>query len=590
MATKKNSGSSKPKSSGSSYTKGSTGYDSKGNRVSTNSSSAVSVGTVRGGASSATPVSGGNRGPSDAGTMIPGNGGIVASGTAATSQAKETVGGKVYDYTRSSDPAITERNRQRAMGSAYRPPSSSIVATSDTARSQVEDATSYLTRSEQRAKLERERRTQQKQEEAAAAAAPGATDTSSTAKDKVSAMLGDIADPTVQGRALVNADAQEAAQRAYQSEMARAQRKIDVLARDMDDRTSAIIDGINQEYAGLMDEQRAANEAYQAGTVTAGLTSGRSQYAPEIQGGIVKAAFDQGIAKLEDLQAKRAQLVLEAETARDERNYKMLTAKMDLIRQSYQDEREFASQLQTDIREAAKFQTEMHDYVGESLAPTLYQALTGDAAADAELVQAVAAQSGVPAYVIQRKVDDYRRQQQSDAPGAVGEFIYLQQNGMLPSGVTSYASYVNWKEAVGKTGSGGGGRTIGRDLANESGLTSIADASYDSFDAVALDGAGQFAERLGLESEELQQSLDGKFFPEWYKQEYLNSNGFVPSDTDLQKEWTKWKQTPAAIEIRTGRRPTAAAADSTEAMAAEWAAYQASLRANPDTNGDGVPG
>lgn len=530
---------SKAKSSG--YVRGTTGFDARGNRVSPNSPRAVSVGTVKGGAAASAPAQSPAPAPAD------------ASSPSRFAQASETVAGydRPIDYTVSDDPAITARNRAKAFQSASR--RSSVVATSDAAREAVTAATAYLDQQAQRKAQQRAQREEAARQQELAASQPGAGATESAGAPEtslqgtMSAISADMASEESRARVAANAAQQEAASRDFQRQLAAQTRKIDALTRDMDDRTAEIVRSISDEYAGLAEEQRAANEAYQAGVTTAGLVSGRSRYAPEIQAGVAKAAYDQGLAKLEDIQAKRARLILEAESARDEQRWRELTAKMDLVRESYREERDTARQVQQDVRDAIKFERESFEYIGANLAPSVAALMTGDPTEDDQVILMYAQQAGIPPTQLARHVDDYRRRQIADAPGIAGEFLWLQRNGGLPAGVSTPMQYLSYKESIGRAPASPG-KKIPQSLANEAGIKGLGGVTYEDFYDVAVGPNGELLGGMGP-------AKDGDTTaPEWFMEiKRRDYGGTVPGD--IEKQWDDFRKSPAAQQLVQNTRP-----------------------------------
>lgn len=257
------------------------------------------------------------------------------------------------------------------------------------------------------------------------------------------------------------------------AEQARLQRDADMAAvsaelsriqASMDARTATTIENIKQEYAQLDAEQRMANKAYEAGVTTAGFVSGRSQYAQEIQMGIVKAAVDDGINKLSKIQAKKAQLINEAEAARDERNYKLLSAKMDALRENAKDERDFALKLEQNVREAAREERNAvkenlanESRIGEILAASVIGSLTGNATTDNAMIQSVATAQGISPLVLRSSIDAYKAQQAKDAkaslPAKALEYEYYKSQGGKKTPDQYFAP----------TGNGGGGKVLTKD-------------------------------------------------------------------------------------------------------------------------------
>lgn len=68
-----------------------------------------------------------------------------------------------------------------------------------------------------------------------------------------------------------------------------------------------------------------ANKNYQAGLSVLGIRSGRSRYAPEIEQGNIKAAIDQGIQKIQYLDAQSAKSISEMRMAMLDKDYERAT-------------------------------------------------------------------------------------------------------------------------------------------------------------------------------------------------------------------------------------------------------------------------
>lgn len=115
--------------------------------------------------------------------------------------------------------------------------------------------------------------------------------------------------------------------------------QLDSYGRNMDARTNNLISGINTDYSGLYSDQQANNKAYEAGTETEGLVSGRARYAAPIQSGIEANAANVGVAALNDITAKKNRAILEAKTAQDDKQYSLLNQKIGIVQQAQQEER-----------------------------------------------------------------------------------------------------------------------------------------------------------------------------------------------------------------------------------------------------------
>lgn len=309
-------------------------------------------------------------------------------------------------------------------------------------------------------------------------------------------------DKVVQQEGMSAADVQRAQREA---DMRAIQGELDRVQQNMDARTATTIENIKQEYAQLEEEQRLANTAYESGVQTAGLVSGRSQYAPEIQQGIIKGAINEGISKLSKLQAKKAQLINEAEAARDERNYKLLSAKMDALRQATKDERDYALKLQDNVREAAKEQRDKIKFDTERIAVNIADYLTGNKANDNAILQQVSQQTGyAPAYILSA-VENYKAQKMKDQPASVQEYLFAVNNQGYKGTLLQYQSA---KAAAGRA---------------------VTVNALSPSEATAL---GLPKSMVGMNEQQVYQSLKSTTPPQWF---------IEIKPTNTQEEWNKFK-------------------------------------------------
>lgn len=405
---------------------------------------------------------------------------------------------------------------------------SPVVATSQQARAEVNSANQYLNNQQQAAQQAVVPQTKPQEQ---TQAQPKADDFKI-----IESLAADLSDAKLNKKAVKDLSSAERSLAQYQANMKKVQRELESIQRNMDARTSQQIEDIKAEYAEIAEEQRIANQAYERGVFTAGLVSGREQYAPEIQEGLMAQAVSFGIKQLRSIQRERAKLINEAEAARDERNYQLLTAKMDMIRQSYRDELDTTLALKQEFRSAAEFEKNSYEYSAVNLAPYVNQVLTGTDA-DEDIFYNAAKEAKIPEAVLRRAVDDYQSQQRQALPASVQEFMYLQENGMLPSGVNTYNSYLNWQANIGRS-SGGGNKTkpITTQQAANAGLMFLEGVDQDEFIRESTDSKGQWLSdppswfRANLE-EETQQSL---------------------TDSSVNSAWQEFTSNPGANKLRTG--------------------------------------
>lgn len=175
---------------------------------------------------------------------------------------------------------------------------------------------------------------------------------------------------------------------AAETGLADVSKQMDTLRSKMDQRSVDQIDAIKADYAALIEDQKKLNQAYEAGTFTSGIRSGRERYAHEIQLGIYKGAVDQGLKKIATLVAKKNRAIAQAQDARDAASYKELARAMDTYRATIKEERDAAQQmfentlaLGSEARARAKAAREERDSIfdtqvsyAEQLAPTMVKA------------------------------------------------------------------------------------------------------------------------------------------------------------------------------------------------------------------------
>lgn len=419
-------------------------------------------------------------------------------------------------------------------------PQSSTVSTSANARGQVDGATTYLDSYNQQQAARDAARQTQPPASADTGSAGSASQGDSSGQDILSTidtLTGSDSGTGVKS-ALYSSLAQQRSQdEQYARDRARVVMQLTQLQSNSDAATANLIEDIKTNYDGMVAQQVDANRRYERGVGVAGIVSGRSQYAPDVQGGIVHAAVSAGIQKIMDIQAKREQLISQAEVARNDAQYKILTATADAIRQTYTDERDAARQTRDDLMQADQYGRDVVDYNAKNAASSVASLLTGDPAADQETLQTAADQIGVPLQNLAAAVDEYRRQAIKDAPGAAGEFLYLQANGMLPQGVSSYGGYVSWKAAASRAPAGPG-KTIPQTVANKAGLTGLAGVPYSTFYGVAVGPGGKW-----------QEGPDGSP-PAWFQS--MVDQEYQASIFDAKPLWDEFKASPGAKQLLTG--------------------------------------
>ena len=131
------------------------------------------------------------------------------------------------------------------------------------------------------------------------------------------------------------------------------QAEIKKLQANMDAQSAALMSSISAEYDSLVAQQAVQNTAYQGGVTTEGLVSGRARYAPIMQAGILDRAVASGLGEISKLQAKKSQLLIQAQQARDERQFKYLNETMQDYRTTVKEERAAAQTAYENVQKAS---------------------------------------------------------------------------------------------------------------------------------------------------------------------------------------------------------------------------------------------
>ena len=92
----------------------------------------------------------------------------------------------------------------------------------------------------------------------------------------------------------------------------------------LNDAQRSQLNNIGQRFESLIAMQKQANAAYEQGVRVAGISEGRSMYAPEIELGNIKGAIDQGIAKIGEIDMQMQTTLLAAKQAIQDDNVKLL--------------------------------------------------------------------------------------------------------------------------------------------------------------------------------------------------------------------------------------------------------------------------
>jgi len=292
--------------------------------------------------------------------------------------------------------------------------------------------------------------------------------------------------------------------------------QMDSLMLRMDSNAAGLIGSIQSEYAGLIRQQEELNKSYEAGITTEGFRSERARYAPLLQGQIIKAAVDGGLQKIADLQMKKNRLIMEAESARDEKQFAMLNSKMENYRAIVKEERELAQQTYESAieaskaaREQLKFEQEQEKFswdYANTIAPALAEEISAikDPALRADYIKDIADRSGIDSAVLFSEVSKYTDSKSPKDTAEVKEYQFAVDQGFK-------GTFLDYK------------RTIAASTRQVNTLT--------AYEAANL---GLPKTMVGMSEAAVQQQLNSPKIPVWFKQ--MN-----PSAT--QKTWDSFRIT-----------------------------------------------
>lgn len=155
---------------------------------------------------------------------------------------------------------------------------------------------------------------------------------------------------------------------------------LDNFSKTLDERSKAIIENIKATFENRRNAQEQLNKAVLGGIRTRGFTSGRTRFAPDLQSQVISTEESAGISRLATLDTQEQQLILEAQSAADDKQFAILNAKTEALLKVQQEKKDIIIELNKQAveeeklllervkqaREDAKFELEIAKFDRES--------------------------------------------------------------------------------------------------------------------------------------------------------------------------------------------------------------------------------
>lgn len=320
---------------------------------------------------------------------------------------------------------------------------------------------------------------------------------------------------------------------------------LDALSARMDANSVALMDGIRKEYDSLINQQQELNRAYEGGTTSEGLVSGRARYAPILQAGIVTNVVQEGIGKIAELQSKKAKLLAEAQEARDNKQFQLLQEKMKAYRDSISEERMLTQNLyentlkaSKEARENLEFEREQEQENAKTLAPSVASILTGDNDQDMQIIQSIATENGLNPNSLLGAVNEYSTSQSKSLPATLQEYEYMIRNGLFTG---TPLEYIKARAAAGRAPASPKGRVLSQQEAIAMGLPNLTGVSEEELRSSMVDGRGNVVENP----------------PSWFIEALGEAEQMNPTFEYAKERWNDVRNDPDVAKFLTGSKPSA---------------------------------
>lgn len=196
-------------------------------------------------------------------------------------------------------------------------------------------------------------------------------------------------------------------------------KNLDQYAQTLDDQHTALVRNIQETYDTRRQQQIQENTQRMGGQRVAGIRSGRTRYAPEMQEMIMSEQERANMTALLEIDREERGAIFEANQAFNEGNFKLFAQKMETIEglekmkmntvqemyNNVMEYEQFRLQEQQAARQARKEEFDMAVNQAELYAPMILRRMTGDPDKDQALIESYARQLGVDSQMLQGQVE-----------------------------------------------------------------------------------------------------------------------------------------------------------------------------------------
>ncbi len=166
-----------------------------------------------------------------------------------------------------------------------------------------------------------------------------------------------------------------------------------------------MIDSLEETFRQRKKESEAATKRDVAGAEAAGFRTGLTQYGSRLQGDIISAKERAGIETLSKLDAEEKSKILEAETARDEKDYEAFGKAMNELQQIRKDKSAAVSDIYKGSTDYDKFKRDKQRDIADTYARSVYDDIKGmDASQRDRYIDSLADKIGVDKYILRSAV------------------------------------------------------------------------------------------------------------------------------------------------------------------------------------------